>query len=156
MANATYTVNKRVRRLLGMKSSEDITDEIITEAVLNASDLVQGIIGKDVAAAAEASGTGDSTPQLLRTITTIYAAYIAYASVYAGSASKGTFIADLYSKAEGWAEAIRDGKMDIREITTQFQVDSNRDDYSPALGIDEPTEWAQDTDLTDDLEDDRS
>ena len=156
MANATYTVSKRVRRLLGMKDSADIPEEIITEAILNASDIVQGIIGKGVAAAAEASGTGDSTPQLLRTITTIYAAYLTYASVYSAAAVKDSFINALYSKAEGWAEAIRDGKMDIREITTTFQVESNRQDYHPSLGLDEPVEWAQDTDLTDDLETDRS
>ena len=156
MAAALYTIPKRVRRLLGMKDSADIPEEIITEAILNASDIVQGIVGKDVAAAAEAVGTGDSTPQLLRTITTVYAAYLTYASVYSAAAAKDSFINALYSKAEGWAEAIRDGKMDIREITTQFQAESNREDYSPNLGLDEPTEWAQDTDLTSDMEDDRT
>ena len=74
---------------------------------------------------------------------------------FAANAAKGSLISDLYSKAEGWAEAIRDGKMDIRDITTQFQAESNKEDYGPALGIDEPTEWSQDTNLTTDLEDDR-
>lgn len=152
---ALYTTAKRVRRLLGMKGSDDIHTEVVDEAIQVATDLVQGYIGKDNATAVEAVGTGESTPTIIRSIATTFAAYIAYSSVYAAAAAKDSNIAGLYEKAEDWAEQIRDGKIDIRDITTQFQAESNREDYGPALGIDEPTEWSQDTNLTSDLEDDR-
>lgn len=155
MAAALYTTTKRVRRLLGMKPSEDIPTEVIDEAVVTASDLIQAIIGKDNCTAVEAVGTGESTPQSVRSITTVYAAFIAYSAVYAANAAKDSFIATLYGKAEKWAEDIRDGKMDIREISTQFQVESNREDYPSTLSIDDPTETRQSDGLVSDLEDER-
>lgn len=109
--------------------------------------------------------TSTSIPPLLKTIAEDITAYMTFISLYSADNQNRNEWIEKYETALDTLKKIRDGELDLvdssgniiseRKSSTTDWVSSSTEEYTTFFNIDSATNWAFDTDLLNDVSDER-
>ncbi len=150
---ATYASVDQIRSSMGDITSAQIPDSDITEAIEETEGLINSFC------ASRYSVPFDPVPNMIQRITrdiTVY--HLFNDNIAAGhTVQDDVKVYKRYENAMRLLKDIRDGKMIIygASTTSRKHLWSSTEDYKHVFDVDDETEWGVDSNMLDDVEDDR-
>ena len=151
---ADYTTVIEVRKTIGNKGSDEgFTEEVVSQAILNATAYIKSILGKDMAANVDTAqttngGAATNTPIEVKAVCNAIAAYYAYIAVYGANNAGVDALKDSFADPLGFSllDKMAKGEADIGDASIAFVPTSNTSTYSKTIDADDPIDWTQDED----------
>lgn len=132
------------------------TAALIGSHITRADNIINGKIARRY----DVGGFVSSAPPLLQTVSEDIASYFSYRSLYSSDNQNFNEWTDKFKDAMTILDEILNGDLDLvdssgnliserESTTTNGEVDSNTIDTQSFFDVDEPTEWAFDSDMLD-------